>query len=214
ARRREPPLRGPRSTGGRPARRHGTQARDRPLRAGVRHRRRRPLLSGWVIHRWQHRVDPWRIRMANRDQLADRRDCTARSWRRATNRPRHHGGRSCPRTAAGFSLIEIVAAFAILALGMGLCMEIATSAMRQSRQAAEYTQAALNAKSLLDTVGIAERLEEGSDSGEFDERYRWELSVIPYESEVGAESGLDATASGVELYRLELLVTWQAGRGQ
>ena len=130
------------------------------------------------------------------------------------NRPRHHGGRSCPRTAAGFSLIEIVAAFAILALGMGLCMEIATSAMRQSRQAAEYTQAALNAKSLLDTVGIAERLEEGSDSGEFDERYRWELSVIPYESEVGAESGLDATASGVELYRLELLVTWQAGRGQ
>jgi general secretion pathway protein I len=129
-------------------------------------------------------------------------------------RARLQGGRPGLRAAAGFSLIEIVAAFAILALGMGLCMEIATSAMRQSRQAAEYTQAALNAKSLLDTVGIAERLEEGGASGEFDERYRWELSVIPYESEVGMESGLDSTATGVELYRLELLVTWQAGRGQ
>jgi general secretion pathway protein I len=111
------------------------------------------------------------------------------------------------RRARGFTLIEIVVAFAILAVGLGLAMQIATSAMRNTRLAAQRTEAALYAKSLLDTLGVGERLEEGADSGEFGEDYRWDLSVTPFEIE-SSVPGLDPAIAPVELYRLELVVTW------
>lgn len=112
------------------------------------------------------------------------------------------------RRQQGFTLIEIVVAFAIMAVGLGLAMQIATSALRQTRQAAEHTQAALNAQSLLDIAGVGERLQEGSESGEFEDGSRWELDVSPYEIVVGTESPLDAGMSPIKLYRLQLTVRW------
>lgn len=116
------------------------------------------------------------------------------------------------RAARGFTLIEIVVAFSILAVGLGVAMQIATGAMRQSRSAADYTEAALYAQSLLDTAGVGERLEEGSSSGEFDDRFSWELRADPFE--IQTDSPLDPGIAPVELVRLELLVRWQRGRGQ
>lgn len=109
---------------------------------------------------------------------------------------------------AGFTLIEIVVAFTVLALGLGIAMQIATGAMRNARHAEERTEAALYAQSLLDTAGIGERLEEGSSSGEFGDRYRWSLAVEPYEVESAADSPLDPALASVQLYRLELVVNW------
>ena len=82
----------------------------------------------------------------------------------------------------GFTLIEVVVAFSILAVGLGIMMQIAVGAMRQARNATEFTEAARYAQSLLDSIGVGERLEEGGDSGEFGERYRWDLDVTPYEA--------------------------------
>jgi general secretion pathway protein I len=110
--------------------------------------------------------------------------------------------------AAGFTLIEIIVAFAVLAIGLGIAMQIATGAMRNARHAEERTEAALYAQSLLDAAGIGERLEEGETSGEFADRYRWTLSVAPFEVEATTDSPLDPALSPVQLYRLELVVTW------
>ena len=126
---------------------------------------------------------------------------------RARLQRRHIG-----RRVSGFTLIEIVVAFSILAVGLGIAMQIATGAMRQSRSAADYTEAALYAQSLLDTAGVGERLEEGESSGEFDERFSWSLRVDPFE--IQTDSPLDAGIAPVELYRLELLVRWRRGRGE
>lgn len=119
-----------------------------------------------------------------------------------------HARMSSPRRQRGFTLIEIVVAFAILALGLGIAMQIAGGAMRNARQAATRTDAALYAQSLLDTVGVGERLEEGSSSGEFGEQFRWHLDATKYEIET--ETPLDAGLAPVQLYRLELRVTWEA----
>lgn len=116
------------------------------------------------------------------------------------------------RGARGFTLIEIVVAFSILAVGLGIAMQIATGAMRQARSASDYTEAALYAQSLLDNVGVGERLEEGDSSGEFDDRFRWSLHTEPYE--IPTDTPLEAGIAPVELYRLELLVQWQRGRGE
>ncbi len=121
-------------------------------------------------------------------------------------RPRRCG----PRGAGGFTLLEVVAAFAILALGLAMVMQIAAGGMRQARQAAEYSEASLLAQSLLDTVGVGERLEEGSESGEWEGGYRWQLDVLPYED---ATDGVpaDPQASPVRLLELQLTVSWERG---
>lgn len=116
------------------------------------------------------------------------------------------------RRTRGFTLIEIVVAFSILAVGLGIAMQIATGAMRQARSAADYTEAALYAQSLLDTVGVGERLEEGESSGEFDERFNWSLRSELYE--IPTDTPLEPGIAPVELYRLELLVHWRRGRGE
>jgi general secretion pathway protein I len=131
------------------------------------------------------------------------------------SRPPRPRPRTCAggaRGARGFTLIEIVVAFAILALGLGLTMQIATGALRNARHAAQRTEAALYAKSLLDAAGVGERLEEGQDSGEFGEDYRWTLTVAKEEVEAEGTAGMDPSLSPVQLYRLELLVEWGEGR--
>ena len=112
------------------------------------------------------------------------------------------------RNQRGFTLIEIVIAFAILAVGLDLAMQIATSALRQTRQAAEQTQAALNAQSVLDIAGVGQRLKEGSESGEFEDRSRWELEVAPIEMPMSPKSPVETGASPIQLYRLQLTVRW------
>ena len=106
-------------------------------------------------------------------------------------------------------MIEIVVAFAILALGLGIAMQIAGGAMRNARNAATRTDAALYAQSLLDGVGVGERLEEGGSSGDFDEKFHWDLDAQKYEIET--QTPIEPGLAPVQLYRLELRVTWDVG---
>ena len=116
------------------------------------------------------------------------------------------------RTQSGFTLLEVVAAFAILAIGLGLAMRAATGAMQQSRQAAEHTRAALHARSILDTLGIGEPLEEGSYAGEFDDDYSWSAEVTPFEFADGElPVGFDPTLGAVRLLRIDLVIEWERG---
>ena len=113
----------------------------------------------------------------------------------------------------GFTLIEIVAAFAILAIGLALSMSIASGALSQVRRGTDFTEAALNAKSKLDSIGAGTRLEEGTDGGEFDDGSRWELEVSAYEPEL-VSSGALSTPSPVDMYYLRLTVFWNEGRNE
>lgn len=107
-------------------------------------------------------------------------------------------------------MIEVVVAFSLLAIGLAAAMQIATGALRQAKNAQEFTEASLYAQSLLDTQGVGERLEEGSQSGQFGEHYRWQLDVRPYE--VQTDTPLDPAVSPVVLMRLDLTVSWERGR--
>lgn len=122
---------------------------------------------------------------------------------------RRDAGRAAAR---GFTLIEVVAAFAILALGLTLTMQIASGGMRQARQAADYTEAALLAQSLLDTSGVGERIKLGETRGEWQGGFRWTLNVAPFAGEAGAvPSATQQLLAPVELLELDLQVSWERG---
>ncbi len=77
----------------------------------------------------------------------------------------------------GFSLIEMVAAFLVFAIAIGVLMSVLTAAMRNTRLSSDYTMAALWAQSKLDVVGVGIPVEEGHSSGRFDEKYAWDLDI-------------------------------------
>lgn len=123
------------------------------------------------------------------------------------------------RTARGFTLIELVAAFVIFALGFGVLLQILGTALHTTAQSADYTRAAMWAQSLLDTQGIGEPLAEGSSSGRFDERYAWQLNVTRYDpppvtttvqplTTSNAGGLIVAPVTPLDLFRLELVVSW------
>jgi len=111
----------------------------------------------------------------------------------------------------GFTLIEVVMALAIFAVAVGLCLQIATGAMKQTRTAADQTQAALLAQSLLDIAGTGERLRPGRTGGRLDGGYSWELDVSPYEAELDSASPLSNGLLAVQLYRMDLVLSWEVG---
>ena len=81
------------------------------------------------------------------------------------------------RRQSGFSLIEMVAAFLVFAIGMGILMQILATSMHNTRQSSDYTMAALWAQSKLDVVGVGEPIEPGSTNGRFDDDYSWQLDI-------------------------------------
>jgi general secretion pathway protein I len=78
---------------------------------------------------------------------------------------------------AGFSLIEMVAAFLVFAIAIGILMSILASSMHSTRTSSDYTMAALWAESKLDVVGVGEPIEAGSSNGRFDDTYSWEMQI-------------------------------------
>ena len=81
----------------------------------------------------------------------------------------------------GFTLIEIVIAFAVLGLALTLLLGTLSGSAREVRDSADAGRAALHAQSLLDQVGVGEGLQPGSRDGDFEDgRYRWSLRIDPY----------------------------------
>ncbi|HSX61132.1 MAG TPA: prepilin-type N-terminal cleavage/methylation domain-containing protein [Tahibacter sp.] len=114
-----------------------------------------------------------------------------------------------PARQRGFSLIELVAAFVVFALGFGVLMGILSASIRNTRLAADYTQAALWAQSQLDIVGIGEKLEPGRKSGRFDDRFRWELDIQKYEPPPDANAAPKPDGfQSIDMFRVDLEVLW------
>lgn len=109
------------------------------------------------------------------------------------------------RHARGFSLIEVIAAILLLAVTFAALMEVAGGSIRLSQNASEHTQAALWARSLLDTRFALDPMQPGVTEGKFDNHYRWRLQVTPWTAP-GVAAAANPTA--MQMYRLDLDVMW------
>lgn len=101
------------------------------------------------------------------------------------------------RRARGFTLIEVLAAFAVLAIGITVVAAMLNGGRRQVRYAAEATYAAQLAQSVLDAQGINGRLREGVEDGESDDgRVRWRLEIREIADPLADPDTLDALQTG------------------
>jgi general secretion pathway protein I len=128
-------------------------------------------------------------------------------------------GRShCASSSRGFTLLEVLLAFVLLAAAMGLLVAMLSNGLRQVRQAQGETEASLYAQSLLDEVGRLEAIQPGKRQGEFAQgRYRYELEISEAEdpmppAETAAPAVPITTVGAPKLYRVALAVSWGTGQ--
>ncbi len=107
---------------------------------------------------------------------------------------------------AGFTLVEVMAAFAIFAVLFGIILQILSTSVSNTRRSADFTQAALIAQAQLDMVGIESMPQPGQYGGEVNERYRWTMDIEPYF--IQSDSGANYDELPVDLYRVVLTVYW------
>ncbi|TXI50315.1 MAG: type II secretion system protein [Lysobacter sp.] len=111
----------------------------------------------------------------------------------------------------GYTLIEVIVAFALLAFAMTLLLGSLTNATKQVRGAADAGRAALHAQSLLDQIGVGEGLAPGRRDGELEDgRYRWELEVKPFVDPT-APPRVGEVIGAPQLMQLQLTLLWGEG---
>ena len=124
-----------------------------------------------------------------------------------TPMPRRSLRRVSSAAARGYTLIEVIVAFALLALALTVLLGSLSNAARQVHWADGAGRATLYAQSLLDQAGVGEPLKPGSRDGTFEDgRYRWTMSVRPQIDPATQRAA--ATADGAELFEVALDIAW------
>lgn len=129
--------------------------------------------------------------------------------------PLHFRSRAVPcRRPRGFTLLEVLVAFALLGLALTLLLGAISGAARQVRNSADASRASLYAQSLLADAGVGEPLEPGEREGSFEDgRYRWVLRVQEY-ADPAIDSGTPRQPGSAQLRELILDVQWGNEAGQ
>lgn len=116
----------------------------------------------------------------------------------------------------GYTLLEVIVAFALLALALTLLLGILSGAARQVRGSSDGARAALYAQSLMAEVGTGEALVAGQRTGDFEDgRYRWQLRIAPWRDRALAAARQQVDPNTAALFEVTLAVQWgDAGPAQ
>ena len=110
----------------------------------------------------------------------------------------------------GFSLLELLVAFAIMAISLGLLYKMAGGSARNVTDAAQNQQAAWLAESLLasrSSVRADGWNEDGESAG-----FKWQVRSSPYASPASPSSPAGTFApQAVPLHSVRLSILWEAG---
>jgi general secretion pathway protein I len=111
----------------------------------------------------------------------------------------------------GFSLLEILVAFAILAIFLGVLLNIFSGGVRGADTTGQYARAVQVAESLLAGVGHDVALEAKVMDGESDEVYRWRIAIEPY---TPPEADWQPEKTPLQAYRIGVAVFWTSGSSE
>lgn len=133
-------------------------------------------------------------------------------------------GRRPPNPAAGFTLIEVLAAIALLAIAFAVGLGAIGKSARNAAHAVALDGAVERAQTLLTGQGLGAPLHEATLDGRFDDGSDWSLHVHKLPKPAAAPGAVDAVptpatpdgamvaqASAIDLYQLDVAVHYGAG---
>lgn len=112
----------------------------------------------------------------------------------------------------GFTLLEVMVALAILALGLVTALELFAGSLRLGTTASRHTQAAIYAQNEMDRLLAQTTLDDGEESGELPEGYYWQVRVqeiYPEESQTRLQPQQQNPTDFFHLKEIEVRVSWQ-----
>ncbi len=115
--------------------------------------------------------------------------------------------------AAGFTLLEMSVALAIVGVGIVTCLQIFTGSIRLQDRSSRESRAVLHARAAMDALLFGNEVTDHSEERTTTEGFRTHILV----RHAGPDEGIDHKtfdlASDVGLRYLEVDVTWQDGTG-
>lgn len=106
---------------------------------------------------------------------------------------------------AGFTLIEVIVAVAILSVCLVMIMQLFAAGLKASRSSCDYTRAVMHAKDKMEEL-FASPIHP-QESGEFRDGYKWEAEAKPYEESLDEE--LENAA--FKFLKLKVKIMWSSG---
>ncbi|MBV9863383.1 MAG: prepilin-type N-terminal cleavage/methylation domain-containing protein [Alphaproteobacteria bacterium] len=120
--------------------------------------------------------------------------------------------RAVANGSAGFSLIEVLVALAILGLALGAVAAVFGNGLLADRAVGDVDTALAVAQQRLEAAGVTEPLRTGNSEGVFAGRYQWRLAVAPYDDKDRRRGGADdSDLPNLRLFRIEAIVAWRDG---
>lgn len=109
------------------------------------------------------------------------------------------------RGQAGFTLLEVVVAMAIVGLGVVTLLEVFSSGLRLGARSGARTEALAYGRQIMDEA-LIDRRGEGGGEGAIGERLSWRLEARPLSQE-----NLFSSSGGWELEEVTLQVRYREG---
>ena len=129
--------------------------------------------------------------------------------------PARRRGRLNP-APRGFSLIEVLVAFVIMALVATALFRLFSSSLNNAAAAEEWSRALQVAESHLAIAASAQPLKEATERGDdLNGRVKWETTVAPYTAE-GVDPDLERSseALAMRMFRITVDVRYVGGDGR
>jgi general secretion pathway protein I len=137
---------------------------------------------------------------------------------RRAGRGHARDARACARRrhARGFSLIEVLAAFVILALVATALFRLFGDSLRNASVAEDWSRALLVAESRLEEAAAVQPLREGSERGaDATGLVQWESRVTPYDApDVDPDLERASEALATRMYRVTVDVRFTGANGR
>jgi general secretion pathway protein I len=120
-------------------------------------------------------------------------------------RPRPSYGREAVVLQAGFTLLEVIVATAIMATAIIGLSSLVTQSLSNAAQVREYDRAAMLARTQMNELIALDHPPLGQEMrGEIDDRTAWRATIEPWEVSAGAAPGSSFLA------RIALEVSWKS----